>query len=138
MTIQAPCVNFVTAMITMHEPGGQRPDRVWTDTPDTHPGWRSPQPVPDHAGLREREGEEDADRVERDEGVRLPVEDDKQATLSTARMRMPFENASRSPRFANWRGMNPSRARKEATRGKSAKLVLAARIRIRVVTACTR
>ena len=51
---------------------------------------------------------------------------------------MPFEYASRSPRFANWRGTKPSRARKEATRGKSAKLVLAARMRIRAVTPCTR
>ena len=47
---------------------------------------------------------------------------------------MPLENASRSPRFANWRGTKPSRARNEATRGKSAKLVFAASTRIRVVT----
>ena len=53
-------------------------------------------------------------------------------------MMMPFENARRSPRFANWRGMNRSRARKEASRGKSAKLVLAARIRISMVTPWTR
>ena len=53
-------------------------------------------------------------------------------------MMIPFENASRSPRFANWRGMNRSRARNEASRGKSAKLVLAARIRISMVTPWTR
>ena len=47
---------------------------------------------------------------------------------------MPFEKASRSPRFANWRGMNRSRARNEASRGKSAKLVLAARMRMSIVT----
>ena len=51
---------------------------------------------------------------------------------------MPFEKTSRSPRFANWRGMKPSRARNEASRGKSAKRVLAARIRMRAVTAWTR
>ena len=37
---------------------------------------------------------------------------------------IPALNASRSPRYANRRGMNPSRARIEASRGKSAKLVL--------------
>ena len=51
---------------------------------------------------------------------------------------MPFEKASRSPRFPNWRGMNRSRARNEASRGKSAKLVLAARIRMSIVTPWTR
>jgi hypothetical protein len=49
-------------------------------------------------------------------------------------MMMPFENARRSPRFANWRGMNRSRARNDASRGKSAKLVLAAKTRISIVT----
>ncbi len=33
---------------------------------------------------------------------------------------MPFENASRSPWFMNWRGRYPSRARIDASRGKSA------------------
>ena len=49
-------------------------------------------------------------------------------------MMIPFENARRSPRLANCRGMNRSRARNDARRGKSAKLVLAARIRISIVT----
>ena len=38
-TIQAPCVNFVTAMITMTSPVAMAPTPC-TDTPDTHPGWR--------------------------------------------------------------------------------------------------
>ena len=41
--------------------------------------------------------------------------------------------ASRSPRNANWRGRNPSRARNEERRGKSAKLVLAASTRMSAV-----
>ena len=63
------------------------------------------------------------------------------ATTSTietmARATIPALNASRSPRYANWRGMKPSRARIEATRGKSAKLVWAARTRIPIVESCS-
>ena len=40
---------------------------------------------------------------------------------------IPYENASRSPRSANWRGMWPSPARIASSRGKALKLVLAAR-----------
>jgi len=43
---------------------------------------------------------------------------------------MPFENTSRSPRLENWRGRNPSWEMIDETRGKSAKAVLAARIRM--------
>ncbi len=46
---------------------------------------------------------------------------------------MPQENASRSPRNANWRGMKPSWARIAASRGKALKLVFAARNRISAV-----
>ncbi len=46
---------------------------------------------------------------------------------------MPTLNARRSPRKANCRGKNPSRARIEDRRGKSAKLVLAARTRMPIV-----
>ena len=38
----------------------------------------------------------------------------------TASTMMPFENTSRSPRLANWRGRNPSRAMIDDRRGKSA------------------
>ena len=51
------------------------------------------------------------------------------------RMRMPLEKTSRSPRVPNCRGMNPSRARKYDSLGKSANDVLAARIRMSIVTA---
>ena len=40
---------------------------------------------------------------------------------------IPYENASRSPRSANWRGMWPSPARIASSRGKALKLVFAAR-----------
>ena len=51
---------------------------------------------------------------------------------------MPFENTNRSPRFANCRGKNRSRASKLDSRGKSAKAVFAARTRIAAVAAWTR
>ena len=35
-------------------------------------------PAPDHAGLREREGQEDADGIQRDERMRVPMEQDNQ------------------------------------------------------------
>ena len=47
---------------------------------------------------------------------------------------MPLENTSRSPCVANCRGMKRSRARKNASRGKSANDVLAASNRISMVT----
>ena len=50
---------------------------------------------------------------------------------------MPFENASRSPWLASWRGKNLSRAMIEAKRGKSENAVFAARTRIIVVAAWT-
>ena len=54
----------------------------------------------------------------------------------TARATMPVLNASRSPRNANRLGMNPSRARSDASRGKSANEVLAARTRMPMVESC--
>ncbi len=50
---------------------------------------------------------------------------------------MPLENPRRCPRLVSWRGMNASSAWKLARRGKSAKLVLAARTRISSVISCT-
>ena len=47
---------------------------------------------------------------------------------------MPLEKTSRSPRVPNCRGMKPSRARKKASRGKSANAVLAAKTKISMVT----
>ena len=50
---------------------------------------------------------------------------------------MPLENTRRWPRTMNWRGMKLSPAWNDASRGKSAKLVLAARTRISIVPACS-
>ena len=54
----------------------------------------------------------------------------------TASATIPVLNASRSPRNANRLGMNPSRARSDDRRGKSAKDVLAARTRMPIVESC--
>ena len=72
-TIHAPCVNFVTPMITATTPvasapvplssGAQRPARPAV-----------PEPVAHHARLRQREGDEHPERVERDQRVRVPGE----------------------------------------------------------------
>jgi hypothetical protein len=49
------------------------------------------------------------------------------------RATIPELNARRSPLRANCRGKKPSRARIEERRGKSAKLVFAARMRMPIV-----
>ena len=49
------------------------------------------------------------------------------AAASDASTMIPYENARRSPRNANWRGMWPSPARIASSRGKALKLVFAAR-----------
>ena len=54
---------------------------------------------------------------------------------AAANERMPFEKTSRWPRFVSWRGMKLSPAWKLASRGKSAKLVLAASTRMSIVPA---
>src|ERR687892_430697 len=54
---------------------------------------------------------------------------------STVSDSTPFENTSRSPRFRNCDGMNRSRARIDARRGKSWYAVFAARTRIAAVSA---
>ena len=60
------------------------------------------------------------------------------AAASEASTMIPYENASRSPRSANWRGMWPSPARIASSRGKALKLVLAARNSSRAVKAWNR
>ena len=59
------------------------------------------------------------------------------AMARTARITMPLEKTSLSPRLANCRGRNPSWPRIEARIGKPLKAVLAARTRIAAVKACT-
>ena len=52
---------------------------------------------------------------------------------NTPRITIPLLKTSLSPRFPNCLGINRSRARKEARRGKSAKAVLAANTRTAAV-----
>ena len=53
-------------------------------------------------------------------------------------MTIPFEKTSRSPRFMNCRGTNPSRASSAASRGKPWYDVFAASTRMASVNACSR
>ena len=56
------------------------------------------------------------------------------AIATSARVTMPLENASRSPRVCSWRGRYPSRARIEPSTGNPLNAVLAASTRISPVT----
>ena len=91
-----------------------------------------------HAGLRQRERREHADRVERDQPVDLGAGDEQQHDRRRpARKMIPFENTRRWPRLVSWRGMKLSSAWNDARRGKSAKLVFAASTRMSIVPACS-
>ena len=68
-------------------------------------GAQAPVPVPDHAGLAERERDEHADDVQLDQPGDVGVEGaDQQRRRARRSMTMPLENTSRSPRRCNWRG----------------------------------
>jgi hypothetical protein len=56
---------------------------------------------------------------------------------ATASRRIPLENTRRWPRTVSLRGRNESSATKLTRKGKPVKLVLAARMRIRAVAACS-
>ncbi len=56
---------------------------------------------------------------------------------AAASTRMPLENTSRWPRTVSLRGRNESSATKLTRKGNPVKLVLAARIRISAVAACS-
>jgi hypothetical protein len=90
--------------------------------------------VPDHPDLAQREGDEHPDDVELDELGDLGLVGDDEPAAAAARMRMPLEKASRSPRVCNWRGRKPSLARIEPSTGKPLNAVLAARMRMIPVT----
>ena len=70
MTSHAPCVNFVTAMIRSTTSDRNAPMPL-IEEPAPPAGLPLAQVVLRHAGLRERERREDADRVERDQPVDL-------------------------------------------------------------------
>ena len=65
-TSQAPSANFATAKMTATMPVATAPKPLMAMLRRQPGSWRSP-PVPDHAGLRERDRGEHADRIERDE-----------------------------------------------------------------------
>ena len=69
------------------------------------PGVLRPEPVPDHAALGDREVDEHAHRVQRDQRVgRSAAERSPRRRRPTPSRMIPVENARRSPRNANWRG----------------------------------
>ena len=101
-------MNLTEVTMTATTPVRTAPNAL-IDSRRRQPGDRSRQPVPDHAGLADREVDEHADGVQRDQQVGLAVEDRRSGPpRSTASTTIPHENASRSPRNENWRGMKPS------------------------------
>ena len=60
------------------------------------------------------------------------------AIEATASTMMPLEKTSRWPRTVSWRGRKESSATKLTRNGNPVKLVLAARIRMSAVAACSR
>ena len=118
MTIQAPKENRVATTITNTSPVVSAPITLIAALPAPPRGAPS-HPSSHHAGLREREGHEHAHHVELDQPREVGVEEPHEHAARPASTAMPFENTSRSPRLRNCEGMNPSRARIEASRGKS-------------------
>ena len=103
-TIHAPSSVFVTATMISTMPVTIAPKPLIAALV-FQPGSRSLPPVQHHAGLRQRERDEHADHVERHQRLRVAAEDDDQDRREDAESTMmPFENASRSPWFMNWRG----------------------------------
>ncbi len=132
MIIQTPWSNLEMAMTTT---------TIAVTTPPT-PLIRALRRQPDPRSLNQCLTMPDCDRVNE---VKTPIAyrpisrsvDPLNATQSAIdtsdRATIPELNASLSPRSANWRGKKPSRARIDESRGKSAKLVFAARIRMPIV-----
>ena len=77
ITTQAPDRNFELATITAMTPVVAAP-RPLIAKPSRQPGSRRCHQRRDHARLRKRERDEDAHRVERDQGGHAGVEDDQQ------------------------------------------------------------
>ena len=69
-TSQAPSKNFTLVTTTATIPVATQPNALIARR-RRQPGDLLAQPVADHARLADREVDEDADRVERDQGVRL-------------------------------------------------------------------
>ena len=95
------------------------------------------QVVAGHARLGQREPREHADRVERDEPVDLGAGDDEEHDGDARQEDDAVREHQAMAALVNCRGMKLSSAWKLASRGKSAKLVLAASTRISIVPACS-
>ena len=135
MTIHAPSENRVATTITNTMPVVVAPITLTAAFPSS-PAVRR-RATPHHAGLREREGHEHADHVELDQPGQVASNTQTAARARPASTATPLENTSRSPRLRNCEGMNRSRARIDASRGKSWYAVFAARIRISAVKICS-
>ena len=132
MIIHTPWSNFETAMTTTTMPVTNAP----------MPLIKALRRQPDPRSENQWRTMPDCDRVN---DVKTPIaynpmrrsvepwKATQRAIEMRARATIPELNASLSPRRANCRGKKPSRARMEDRRGKSAKLVLAARMRMPMV-----
>ena len=85
-TTHAPSANFETATSTATIAGRDRADAVDDGAaPPAGSLVAQPPPVPDHAGLAEREGDEHADRVQRDQRRDAAAEATSSTTATAAR-----------------------------------------------------
>ncbi len=91
-------------------------------------------PVPHHAGLAEREGDEDTDDVQLDEPGDAGVEDDDEGPRRAREQDDAVGEGEPVAPGVQLPGRRPSRARIEPSTGKPLKAVLAASTRIRPVT----
>ena len=117
-----------------HDPGRQRAHAVDGRLP---PPARSRLSVPmaHHARLRQREGEKDAHCVERNEPVGLPAKENDQTRSQESQGDDAVGKDQPVAQVGELAGQVPA-ARMADSRGKPAKEVLAARIRMSVVATC--
>ena len=137
MMIHAPSSAFVIA--TMHEHDGGRDGADAVDERARPPArLAQPPPVKHHAELRQRERDEHADHVERDQRVRVAAEDDEQQAAKTAERDDSVREGKPVPLVGELPRQESRRARRSTlSRGKSAYAVFAASTRISIVAAWT-
>ena len=117
MTIHAPSTNLVVMTTTVTMKVASAPDAVHERACLPAPLARR-VPVAHHSRLREREGGEDADHVQVDEPVDVGPEGDDERGSKAGEDDDSVPVDERVPRFENWRGKKPSRARRAPRRGK--------------------
>ena len=124
--IQAPPANLVVVMITATPAVAIAPAPLMARLP-RQPGSRTRHQcltMPDCDSVKETKTPTAYSGMR---FVTLPPKTMSSSAAAPASNMIPFEKARRSPLNANWRGMNLSFARMADSRGKSAKLVFAAR-----------